>query len=60
MSADTVIAAGRPIPGPAAETVLVFETPAARATLNRRIGAHAALLKRLAREMSSRSPQTDP
>jgi hypothetical protein len=60
MSADAVIVDGQPRLGPAAGTVLVFETPAARATLNRRIGAHAALLKRLAREMSSRSPQTDP
>ncbi len=48
MSAATVIAGGCPRPGPAAPTVLVFETPAAALSLDRRIEAHAALLRRLA------------
>jgi hypothetical protein len=48
MSARTVIRAGRPMPGPAAPTVLVFETPAAALPLAQRVRAHAALLRRLA------------
>ena len=48
MSSATVIAGGRPAPGPAAKTVLVFETPAAALTLPRRVAAHAALIRRLA------------
>ena len=48
MSAPTVISAGRPAPGPAAPTVLVFETPAATLPLPQRVRAHAALLRRLA------------
>jgi len=60
MSADYLVVAGQQVRGPAARTVLVFETPAARATLNKRVNAHAALLKQLTRELSSRSPQSDP
>ncbi len=48
MSASRVIAGGTEIPGPAARTVLVFETPAAALTLGQRVDAHAALLRRLA------------
>jgi hypothetical protein len=48
MSAATVIVDDQPRLGPAAHTVLVFETPAAGASLDRRIGAHAALLRSLA------------
>jgi hypothetical protein len=48
MSAATVIAEGRARPGPRAETVLVFETPAAALPLPQRVAAHAALLSRLA------------
>lgn len=48
MSARTVIVDGRARPGPGAETVLVFETPAAAIALERRIAAHAALLRQLA------------
>lgn len=47
MSAGTVIVAGRAQPGPAAHTVLVFETPAAAVSLQKRIGAHKALLKNI-------------
>lgn len=47
MSAGTVIVAGQPQPGPGAHTVLVFETPADKVSLQQRIGAHAALLKSL-------------
>jgi hypothetical protein len=48
MSAATVIVDDQPRLGPAAHTVLVFETPAAGASLDRRVGAHAALLRSLA------------
>lgn len=48
MSSATVVAGGRSAPGPAAETVLVFETPAAALPLEKRIAAHAALIRRLA------------
>ncbi len=47
MSSKNVIVDGRVQPGPAARTVLVFETPAAALTLERRINAHAALIRRL-------------
>jgi hypothetical protein len=60
MSADYLVVAGKQVMGPSAATVLVFETPAARATLNRRVKAHATLLERLTLELSSRNPQTDP
>ena len=60
MSAEYLVVAGQQVPGPAARTVLVVETPAARVTLNKRANAHAALLKQLTRELSSRSPQSDP
>jgi endonuclease/exonuclease/phosphatase family metal-dependent hydrolase len=51
MSSKVVVADGRAISGPAAETVLVFETPAAKLTLARRVNAHAALIRRLAVQM---------
>ena len=44
MSAATIIVDGRAQPGPAAHTVLVFETPADKVSLQQRIDAHAALL----------------
>lgn len=47
MSAGTVIVEGRAQPGPAAHTVLVFETPAAEFSLQRRIDAHKALLNNI-------------
>jgi hypothetical protein len=47
MSMPTVLAGGCRRPGPAAHTVLVFETPAAAIPIGRRIEAHAALLRRL-------------
>ena len=40
-------------PGPAAHTVLVFETPAAALSLERRVAAHAALIRRLAARLGS-------
>ena len=52
MSAATVVAGGCRKPGPAAKTVLVFETPAGAIPLERRITAHATLLRRLARTFS--------
>lgn len=57
MSAATVIDGSCTRSGPAAGTVLVFETPAAAIPLERRIAAHAALLRRLAGLLS---PATAP
>jgi hypothetical protein len=48
MSAREVVAGDQRRPGPAAETVLVLETPAAALPLQQRIGAHAAVLRTLA------------
>ncbi len=48
MSSVSVIVDGRPAPGPATPTVLVFETPAAALPLAQRVRAHASLLRRLA------------
>jgi len=45
MSADTIIDEGQSQPGAGAHTVLVFETPAAQIPLQKRVDAHAALLK---------------
>jgi hypothetical protein len=47
MSSATVLLDGQPAPGPAAATVLVFETPAAALPLPQRVRAHAALLRRV-------------
>lgn len=52
MSAATVIVNGEARPGPAARTVLVFETPAEGMPLQRRVEAHAALLKLIADELA--------
>ncbi len=48
LSAPRVRVGKEELPGPAARTVLVFETPAAALPLERRIAAHAALIRRLA------------
>ena len=48
ISAREVLVDGVAQPGPAASTVLVFETPAGDLTLERRVAAHHALLRRLA------------
>jgi hypothetical protein len=53
LSAANVVVDGVPRPGPAAHTVLVFETPAAALPLEQRVAAHAALLQRLAAELGS-------
>jgi hypothetical protein len=45
MSARQALAGGSARPGPAAQAVLVLETPAAALPLERRIAAHAALLR---------------
>ena len=47
MSARQVLADGTSQSGPAAQTVLVLETPAAALSLERRVAAHAALLRLL-------------
>ena len=48
MSARQVVVDGGQRRGPAAQTVLVLETPAAALPLPQRVGAHAALLRTLA------------
>jgi hypothetical protein len=53
LSARQVVVGGVAKPGPGAHTVLVFETPAAALPLERRIAAHAALLRRLAAELGT-------
>ena len=53
MSAREVVRNGALRPGPAAHTVLVFETPAAALPLPQRVAAHAALLRRLATYLMS-------
>jgi len=53
MSTPTVVAGGCRRPGPAARTVLVFETPAAAIPIERRVEAHAALIRRLAGVLGS-------
>jgi hypothetical protein len=57
MSAATVVVNGEQRPGPAAHTVLVFETPAKDIELQRRIDAHAALLQALAKEIAATPAQ---
>jgi len=47
MSAREVLVDGSIEPGPAATTVLVFETPSRAASFDSRINAHVALLRRL-------------
>ncbi|MGK2925583.1 MAG: hypothetical protein ACSLE2_08170 [Lysobacterales bacterium] len=57
MSAATIIVDGQARPGPAAHTVLVFETPAKDIELQRRVAAHAALLHALAKEITATPAQ---
>jgi hypothetical protein len=56
MSTATVVSGGCRRPGPAARTVLVFETPAAAIPIERRIDAHAALIRRLATVLAPAAP----
>jgi hypothetical protein len=56
MSMPTVLTGDCRQPGPAAHTVLVFETPAAAIPIGRRIEAHAALLRRLAARLAAPPP----
>lgn len=53
MSARQVIVDGTPHAGPAAHTVLVFETPAGSLPLARRVAAHEALLRRMILHLSA-------
>lgn len=55
MSSPSIVYDGRVQPGPAAPTVLVFETPAGSASLGQRIAAHAALIRRLTALLASTS-----
>jgi hypothetical protein len=54
MSAATILIDGRAQAGPAARTVLVFETPAKDLPLDRRVAAHLSLLRRLAERIAAR------
>lgn len=56
MSMSTVVSGGCPRPGPSARTVLVFETPAAAIPIERRVEAHAALIRRLATRLAPAQP----
>jgi len=56
ISARSILVAGRPQAGPAAQTVLVFETPADQVNLPRRVAAHQALLRKIDWEMSQAAP----
>ena len=53
LSAREVLVGGSRRPGPAARTVLVFETPASELGLEQRVAAHAALLRRLAERIET-------
>lgn len=55
ISASSIVLDGHPHAGPGARTVLVFETPADKVSLPRRIAAHLALLQNLAREIGQQS-----
>jgi hypothetical protein len=52
LSAREVLVHGARVAGPSARTVLVFETPAAELALDKRVAAHAALLRELARRIA--------
>ena len=56
MSSAEIVVGGRSAPGPAAPTVLVFETPAAALPLAERVRAHAALIRRLAALLAPAGP----
>ena len=53
MSAREIVVDGRVRLGPAAEIVLVLETPAAALPLEQRVAAQAALLRLIARELAA-------
>ncbi len=55
MSAASIMVDGRLQAGPGAPTVLVFETPADKVSLQTRIGAHLALLQKLTHEIGQRA-----
>jgi len=60
MTSSEVLVEGHRQPGPAARTVLVFETPAAALPLERRIDAHAALIRRLADRIAASAGTASP
>jgi len=53
ISSQSIVHNGGVQPGPAARTVLVFETPAANTLLERRVAAHTALIRRLAASLGA-------
>jgi hypothetical protein len=50
ISSESVIVDGQERPGPNAETVLVFETPARQLALPRRVAAHLALIQEISKK----------
>ena len=60
MSAGSIIVGSQPGPGPKAGTVLVFETPADRVSLQKRVDAHSALLNKLAELLTVPNDQSHP
>ena len=58
IEAETILVVGRPQPGPGAQTVLVFETPAKDLGLAQRRAAHLELLRRLAAIMAPGEGET--
>ena len=56
MSANRIWLDGAETGGPAAQTVLVFETPAAHLDIKQRAGAHAGLLLRLTTYIGTEKP----
>jgi len=53
MSSAQVVVEGKVQPGPAARTVLVFETPAKNTALDQRIAAHQGLIQKLVQVISA-------
>jgi len=58
MSAASIMLDGEIQPGPFADTVLVFETPAAALALPQRVQAHAAVIKQLGEEVVAQAEAT--
>jgi len=57
ISADWIIVDGRSQAGPGAQTMLVFETPAEKLSLQKRTAAHLALLRNFAPEIGQQAPK---
>lgn len=60
MSVRSILVNGQVRPGPAARTVLVFETPADGVALKQRVEAHAALLRMLSGQRAAADEAPEP